>query len=106
MYKVELNTATQEDEQQNSIDEEIEAEIKSFLATENLSAETEEDKGETLTSFARKYLAAQSSSIILKDYFLKLVICTRKSLIYGFQRSAKKKLFSTLQLEKKKNGLL
>ena len=47
MFKKETNTAIQEDEQQNSIDEENEAEVKSFLATENLSAETEEDKSGT-----------------------------------------------------------
>ena len=47
LFKKETNTAIQEDEQQNSIDEENEAEVKSFLATENLSAETEEDKSGT-----------------------------------------------------------
>ena len=39
-----MNTATQEDEQQDFIDEEIEAEIKGFLAKKNLNAETKEDK--------------------------------------------------------------
>ena len=44
MFKIEPNTATQEDEQKDSFYEEIEAEIKGFFATENLNAETEEDK--------------------------------------------------------------
>ena len=35
---MESNTTTQEDVQQDSIDEEIEAEIKGFFATENLNA--------------------------------------------------------------------
>ena len=43
MFKIESNTATQEDEQQDSIDEEIEAEIKGFFAIENLNAENKED---------------------------------------------------------------
>ena len=40
---MESNTATQVDKQQDSIDEEIQAEIKGFFTTENLNAETEED---------------------------------------------------------------
>ena len=40
-FKIELNTATQEDEQQDSIDEEIEAEVMGFFAIESLNAETE-----------------------------------------------------------------
>ena len=36
LFKIELNTAIQEDEQQDSIDEEIEVKIKGFFATENL----------------------------------------------------------------------
>ena len=40
-FKVELNTATQEDEQQDSIDEKIKAVIKGFFAIEILNAETE-----------------------------------------------------------------
>ena len=44
LFKIESNTATQDDEQQDSIDEEFEAETKGFFATENLNAETEEDK--------------------------------------------------------------
>ena len=38
--KIELNTAAQEDEQHDSINEEIEAEIKRFYATEYLNEET------------------------------------------------------------------
>ena len=38
---MELNTATQKEKQLDSIDEEIEAEIKGFFAIENLNAETE-----------------------------------------------------------------
>ena len=44
LFKIKPNTASQEDEQQDSIDEEIEAEIKGFFATENLNAESEEDE--------------------------------------------------------------
>jgi len=40
-FKVELNTATQEDEQQDSIDEKIKAVIKGFFAIEIFNAETE-----------------------------------------------------------------
>ena len=58
----------------DSIDEEIEAEIKGFISTKNLNAETEENKiinwwnlnntkYQHFASFARKYLAAQSSSV-------------------------------------------
>ena len=42
LFKVEANTATQEDEQQDSFDQEIETEIKVFFATENLNAETKD----------------------------------------------------------------
>ena len=80
MFKVEPNTATQEDEQQGSFDQEIEAEIKGFFATENLNAETEEDKvlnwlnfDQTkyphLASFARKYFVAQLSSMYSERLF-------------------------------------
>ena len=72
LFSVESNTATQEDEQPDSIDEENEAEEKGFFTTENLNAETEEDKvlnwwnfNKTkhphLASFVRKYRAASSS---------------------------------------------
>ena len=44
MFKTESNIATQEKEQQGSIDEEIEAETKGLFATENLKAETKEAK--------------------------------------------------------------
>ena len=44
MFKIDSNTATQEDEQQDSIDKEIEAEIKGFFATESLNAETKVEK--------------------------------------------------------------
>ena len=44
MFKIEPNTATQVDEQQNSIVKENEAVIKGFFATENLNAETEKDE--------------------------------------------------------------
>ena len=44
LFKIESRTVTQEDEQQDSIGEEIETEIKDFFATENLNAETEENK--------------------------------------------------------------
>ena len=44
LFKIESNTATQEGEQQISIDEELEAEIKGCFATKNLNAETEEEK--------------------------------------------------------------
>ena len=44
LFEIESNTATQEDEQQDYIDEEVEAEIKGFSTTENFNAETEEDK--------------------------------------------------------------
>ena len=40
LLRMESNTATQEDEQQDSINEEIEAEIKRFYATEYLNEET------------------------------------------------------------------
>ena len=40
-FKTESNTATQENVQQNSICEEIEANIKGFFATENLNTKTE-----------------------------------------------------------------
>ena len=40
-FKIELNTATQEDEQHDSINEQIEAEIKGFFALKNLNAEPE-----------------------------------------------------------------
>ena len=74
LFKIESKTATQEDEQQDSIYEEIEAEIKGFFATENLSAETEKDKVLNWwnlkktkyphhASFVRKYLAALSHSV-------------------------------------------
>ena len=43
IVKTNSNNATLEDEQQDSIDEEIKAEIKRFLATENFNAETKED---------------------------------------------------------------
>ena len=69
-----MNTATQENEQQDSFDEEIEAGINGVFATENMNAETEEiqvlnwwnfknTKYPHLVSFARKYLAAPSSSV-------------------------------------------
>ena len=72
MFKIESNTAIQEDEQQNYIDKEIEAEIKDFFTTENLNAETEEvkvlnwwnfnkTKYPHLASFAWKYSPAPSS---------------------------------------------
>ena len=74
LFEKESNTATQEDEQQDSLDEEIEAEIKGFYATENLNEVTEEDKvlnmwnlNKTkyphLASFAKKYFAALSTSV-------------------------------------------
>ena len=44
LFKIESRTVTQEDEQQDSIGEEIETEIKDFFATENLNAETEENQ--------------------------------------------------------------
>ena len=66
MFKIESNTAKQEDEQQDSVDEENEAEIKGYFTTESLNAETEEDKDLNrlyfnkkkyphLASFIRKY---------------------------------------------------
>ena len=42
MFKTQSNTAIQGSEQNDSIDEEIEAKIKDFFATENMNAETEE----------------------------------------------------------------
>ena len=74
MFKIDLNTVTREDEQQESIAEEIEAEIKGFFATESLYAETKEgkvlncwnfnkSKHPHLASFVRKYLATLSSSV-------------------------------------------
>ena len=100
MIEIESNTATQEDEQQSSIDEGIEAEIKSFFATENLNAETEEDnvlnwwklnRQNTLilSGLQENILLHYHLMSILKDYFLKMVICTRKSVIGCLQRSAK-----------------
>ena len=41
LFKMESNTATQEDKQQDSIDEEIIAEKKGFFSIENLNAKTE-----------------------------------------------------------------
>ena len=80
LLKTETNTATQEDEQQDSTDEEIQAEIKGFFSTENLDKVTKEDKvlnwwnlNKTkyphLASFARKYLAAPSSSVYSERLF-------------------------------------
>ena len=42
LFDIESNTAIQENEQQDSTDENIEAEIKGFFATKNFNAETEE----------------------------------------------------------------
>ena len=42
LFKTDSKTATQDDEQQDSIDEETEAEIKGFFAKENLNAETKD----------------------------------------------------------------
>ena len=44
MFKTDLKIATQDDEQQDSIDKEIEAEIKNFFATDNLNGEIKEDE--------------------------------------------------------------
>ena len=44
LFKIESYIDTQEDKKHDSIGEEIEAEIKGFFATENLNAETEENK--------------------------------------------------------------
>ena len=74
LFKIDSKIATQDDEQQDSIDEEIETEIKGFFATENLNAETKEEKvlnywnlnGSKyphLASFAREYFAVPSSSV-------------------------------------------
>ena len=41
LFKIESNTATQKDQQHDSIDEEIKADINGFLSTEYLNAETE-----------------------------------------------------------------
>ena len=70
----------------DSIDEEIEAEIKGFFAAENMNVETKEDKGLDWWNFNKsKYplLALQENIFlhhhllyILKDCFLKLGICT------------------------------
>ena len=43
-FKTKSNTATQEKQLKDSIDKEVEAEIKGFFATENLNAETEDAK--------------------------------------------------------------
>ena len=80
MFKIDSNTATQEDEQQDSIDKEIEAEIKGFFATENLNAEKKEDKVFNwwnlnkskyphVASIARKYLAVPSSPVYSERLF-------------------------------------
>ena len=74
MFKIKSNTATQEDEQQDPIDEEIEAEIKGFFSIEHLNVETDKDKilnwlnlnkkkYPHLASFARKNLAALLSYV-------------------------------------------
>ena len=102
LFEIESNTITQKYEQQDSIDEEIEAEIKSFFATENLYAETEKDKVLKWLDLNKQnihFLPALQENILLnyhllcisKDYFLKLVICTRKSVIVCFKRPAKNK---------------
>ena len=89
LFKIELNTATQEDEQKNSIDEEIEAQIKVFFKTESLNVETEEDKVLNWWNFNKTkypYPVLQGNILlhhhllcILKDYFLKLEVCTSKA---------------------------
>ena len=74
LFKIESNTATQWVEQHDSINEEIEAEIKGFFDTKSSNAETEEDKvlnrlnfNKTkypdLASFANKYFAAPPFSV-------------------------------------------
>ena len=81
LFKIESNTATQWVEQHDSINEEIEAEIKSIFATENLNAETDEDqvldcgsqtrkKNLHLASFAKKYHAALSERLFSEDGIL------------------------------------
>ena len=92
MIKIDSNTAKQEDEQQVSINEKIKAEIKVFFfATENLKAETKEDKVINWWNLNKsKYLDFASFAKILLhhhllfipiDYFLKLRICMSKSVI-------------------------
>ena len=45
LFKIETNTATQEDEQKNAIDEEIQAEMKGFFfKKKNFNAKSEQDK--------------------------------------------------------------
>ena len=101
MFKIKLKIAKQEDEQQNFIDEEIVSVIKGFFfATESLSAETEENKVlncKTLTRKSYQILPALQGNIMLhyrllclrKNYFLMMVVCTRKSIINYSQIPAK-----------------
>ena len=87
MFKIDSNAATQKNEQQDSIDETIKAEIKGFFATEKLKAESKEDKVLNWWNLNKsKYLElasyAKKKNILLhhhllyipKGYFLKLVI--------------------------------
>ena len=80
LFEIESNTATQEDEQQDYIDEEVEAEIKGFSTTENFNAETEEakvlfwlnldkTKFPHLATFTGKYLSAPSSYMYSERLF-------------------------------------
>ena len=103
MLKIKLKTAKQEDEQQDFIDKEIESVIKGFFlffATVSLSAGTEENKVldcETLTRKSYQILPALQGNIMLhyrllclrKNYFLMMVVCTRKSIINYSQIPAK-----------------
>ena len=98
------NQTQLQNEQQDSIDEKIDAEIKGLLPTENLNAETEEAKvlnwGEQnkvpiYSRFARKYLSAPSSSVYSKNYILEPVTYTKKIVIDCFQRTVKNFYFST-----------
>ena len=74
LLKTDSKTATQDDKQQDSIDEVIEAIIKGFFATESLNAETKEDKSLKLVELeevkipiscklCKKFFAAPSYSL-------------------------------------------
>ena len=80
MFQTETESTTQENEQQDSVNVEIEAEIKGFFAEANLHKQIEEAKMLTgwnlnkttylhLTSFSGKYLSAPPFSVYSERLF-------------------------------------
>ena len=80
-FKSETSADTHESEQQDSVDQEIETEIKAFLAENNLPAEevkeaevlswwnSNKKKYTHLARFARRYLSAPPSSVYSERLF-------------------------------------